>query len=70
MSWMRGVKSLLQKTKHKIILCWISSHCDTYGNEKADRLADKGAKIDQRNIPVTFSIAKAKIRKCKVEANT
>ena len=59
-----GVKSLLH-TKRQIILlyiCWIPSHCGTYGNERTDQLADKRAKMDQRNIPVTYSIAKAKIK--------
>ena len=60
--WMRAVKRALQGIKKKIILCWVPSHCDTFGNEKADRLADKGAQMSQRNVPVTFSIVKAKIK--------
>ena len=60
--WMRAVKRVLQGIKQKIILCWVPSHCDTFGNEKADRLADKGAQMPQRNVPVTFSIVKAKIK--------
>ena len=60
--WMRALKRVLQGIKQKIILCWVPSHCDTFGNKKADRLADKGAQMSQRNVPVTFSITKAKIR--------
>ena len=60
--WMRAVKNVLQRMKQKVTLCWVPSHCDTYGNDKADRLADKGAAMNQEGIPITYSIAKAKIR--------
>ena len=60
--WIRMIKRKLQETKTSVTLCWVPSHCDTYGNEKADRLADKGAKMSQENIPVTCSIAKAKLK--------
>ena len=60
--WIREVKSLLQSIKQQVIMCWVPSHCGTYGNEKADKLADSGAKMCQRDVPVTFSIIRAKIR--------
>ena len=56
------MKKLLQNIKHRIMLCWVPSHCDTFGNEKADRLADEGAKMPQNNVPVTFNITRAKIK--------
>ena len=33
-------------------------------------MADKGAKMDQRNVPVTYSIAKAKIKSVRWKPNT
>ena len=63
--WIRIVKNILQKTKHKIVLCWIPSHCGSYGNEKADELADKGAKMCQKETGVTYSIMRAKIKNWK-----
>ena len=42
-------------------------HYNSYGNEKADRLADQRAKLDQSQAPVTFKIARAKIRNRKLE---
>ena len=60
--WMCAVKKSLQNIKHKVMLCWVPSHCDTFGNDKADRLADEGAKMPQNNVPVTFNITRAKIK--------
>ena len=61
--WLRAIKVLLNNTKKKIIICWVPSHCNTFGNEKADQLAERGAKLTQTDIPVTFCIVKAKIKK-------
>ena len=63
--WIRATKNVLQRIKQKVTLCWVPSHCDTYGNEKADRLADKGTVMNQDTTPVTYSIARAKIRSKK-----
>jgi len=60
--WLRCIKVLLNNTKKKITICWIPSHCNTFGNDKADDLANRGAKLDQANAPVTFRIVRAKIR--------
>ena len=60
--WLRQIKRKLQELTHNITLCWLPSHCDTYGNEKADKLADAGARMSQETAPVTCSIAKAKIK--------
>ena len=42
-------------------------HCGCEGNDEADRLADEGTKLDQINIPITFAIAKARVRKRQYE---
>ena len=60
--WLRVTKTLLAGTTNNITICWVPSHCNTYGNEKADRLADEGSKMDQSQAPVTFRIVRAKIR--------
>ena len=60
--WLRLIKTTLSKMEEQPIICWIPSHCNTYGNDKADRLADRGSKCDQDNAPVTFNITKAKIK--------
>ena len=42
------------KAKHKqITLLWITGHCQIIGNEHADALAKKGAKITQTHIRET-----------------
>jgi ribonuclease HI len=67
--WMRLLKKKISNSKRDITICWIPSHCGVYGNEKADRLAERGTKMNQSEAPVTFSVAKAKIRnkKWKIE---
>ena len=42
-------------------------HCGCEGNDEADRLADERTKLDQINIPITFAIAKARVRKRQYE---
>ena len=67
--WLKATKKNLAKDKHRTTICWVPSHCGTLGNEKADELAESGAKMNQGEAPVTFSIVKAKIRneKWKIE---
>jgi ribonuclease HI len=60
--WLARIKRRLIDSPKRITVCWIPSHCDTHGNEQADRLANMGTKMDQEQAPVTFSIIKAKIR--------
>ena len=49
----RRVSEIQESIKHlhnlqnKIVLQWISSHCDIQGNEQADFLSKKGTKIQQ-----------------------
>ena len=63
--WLKQIKNVLQKLKQTVTVCWVPSHCGTYGNEKADKLADTGASMSQTEAPVTFSIVQAKIRNVK-----
>ena len=49
----------------KVILLWVPSHCDVAGNEVADKLADRGTKESQQEIPVSEKIMKARIRRRK-----
>ena len=65
--WIRIIKNMLQEIKQKVTLCWVPSHCGTYGNEKADKLAEQGARMCQENAAVTFNIVKAKIKNRKWE---
>ena len=65
--WMKRVKKKLSEIRKEVTICWIPSHCNVYGNEKADKLAEKGSTLGQRNAPVTYGIAKAKIRSRKWE---
>jgi len=60
--WLTQVKHNLINREHRTKLCWIPSHCGTIGNERADELADEGAKLDQKQAPVSCGIMKAKIR--------
>jgi len=54
---LRVTKTLLAGSTNNITICWVPAHCNTYGNDKADRLADEGSKMDQSQAPVTFRIA-------------
>ena len=65
--WMRKIKQLLDENTADLTLCWIPSHVETYGNDKADKLAELGTGRDQADAPVTFNIAKAKIKSRKWE---
>ena len=41
--WMKEIKTTLEGIRQELVICWVPSHCNTYGNEKADKLADEGS---------------------------
>ena len=41
--WLRMIKTKLSQIEYQLTICWIPSHCNTFGNEKADALAEKGS---------------------------
>ena len=47
---------------NKLILQWIPSHCDLYGNEEADNLAKLGSKMTQNNKTTNYSEEKILIK--------
>ena len=63
--WLRMIKTKLNLIDYQLTICWIPSHCNTFGNDKADALAEKGSKCQQKKAPVTMNIAKAKIKNVK-----
>ena len=63
--WLRVIKHRLTEMTSKITICWIPSHCNTYGNDKADKLADRGTRCEQKDAPVTLNITKAKTKNTK-----
>lgn len=65
--WLRKIKEKSYTLKTEVTILWLPSHCGCEGNEEADRLADEGTKLDQTKIPITFAIAKARVRKRKWE---
>ena len=56
------ISELIATYSLRIILQWIPSHCDLPGNEAADRLAKKGACLDQPDIPVNQNTCKQIIK--------
>ena len=34
--WLRYIKALLSSNTKNIAICWVPSHCQVFGNEKAD----------------------------------
>ena len=48
--------------KSKMKLLWIPCHCNIPGNDRANELADRGAKLSQKNTIATHRIVKVKIR--------
>ena len=57
--WLRCIKVQLNSTQKDITICWVPSHCNTFGNDREDDLADRGSKMDKTNAPVTLRINKA-----------
>ena len=43
---------------HNVMLQWIPSHWDLYGNEMADQLAKEGSKLPQKDNSISFNQAK------------
>ena len=68
--WLSKIKTNIAKITSKLTIMWILSHCNTAGNERADFLAKEGAKLEQMDTPVTFSIVKAKITSKKWKLST
>ena len=56
------ISELIDNFSIRIILQWIPSHCELPGNEAADRLAKKGACLDQPDIPVNQNTCKQIIK--------
>ena len=63
--WLKKIKQVIHKTESEIELVWIPSHCGIPGNDRADELANEGTRKDQKEIPVTHQIVKAKIKNRK-----
>ena len=60
--WMKRIKLTLHDMQTNIKLLWIPSHCNIPGNDRADELANRGAKLSQNDTITTHGIVKAKIR--------
>ena len=67
--WLRMIEAKLSATEQKVVICWVPSHCNVYGNEKADQLAERGSTLSQRDAPTTSGIIKAKIKNVKWTIN-
>lgn len=63
--WLRMIKAKLSAMQQNLTICWVPSHCNVFGNEKADLLAEKGTELSQKDAPTTFGIIKAKIKNIK-----
>ena len=61
------IKNKVNEISSKITLLWVPSHCKIPGNDRADELANQGAKLDQQGVPVSCKIVKARIRRKKWE---
>ena len=65
--WLKKIKTLLVSLECIVTILWIPSHIKIHGNDRADELAAAGTRMDQKLIPVTQSIVKAKIKAQKWE---
>ena len=59
------IRNLMPSTNGKISLLWIPAHCDLPGNEVADDLAKRATVLQQGETPVSYAIAKARIKRRK-----
>ena len=59
------IRNLMPSTNGKISLLWIPAHFDLPGNEVADDLAKRATVLQQGETPVSYAIAKARIKKRK-----
>ena len=57
----RGELGQLNSKKH-LIPQWIPSHCNNAGNDKAERLSERGSHLDQPHQSVSYSEMKAILR--------
>ena len=53
---------MTSKSAH-IAVQWIPAHCDVAGNERADKLAKSGSKMEQTNHPVSYREAKTLVKR-------
>ena len=54
------MRALKASTRHQIMICWVSGHCNVTGNENADNLAGKGAEMGLQD-QVEFNIPLGKL---------
>ena len=59
------IKEKLQNIESRPTLLWVPSHCRIPGNDRADKLADMGTKLSQKEVPVTGKITRARIKREK-----
>ena len=52
-----------KRVEGSVTILWVPSHCGVDGNEEADRLAGKVTKLNQKDVPTTHNIARARVKK-------
>jgi ribonuclease HI len=67
-----GLQTLLTELRkqRKVTMQWIPSHCGIPGNERADRLAKRGAANEQPDVPISYHQKKKMIRTIRASKRT
>ena len=61
------IKTMLSKFVRIPTLLSVPSHCQIQENDRVEKFTDMGNKLDQKDVPVTSKITRARIKRTKMQ---